>query len=76
MFKRKKLREDLFYRLSVVQLDLPPLRERRQDVNYLTKYFIDYFNSKMNRNIIDISEDVEDIFQKYSWPGNVRELKI
>lgn len=73
--KEKKLREDLFYRLSVVQLDLPSLRERRQDVNYLTKYFIDYFNNKMNRNIIDISEEVEDIFQKYNWPGNVRELR-
>jgi len=73
--KEKKLREDLFYRLSVVQLDLPPLRERQEDIKYLTKYFIDYFNNKMNRNIIDISEDVEEIFRKYSWPGNVREIK-
>jgi len=73
--KGKKLREDLFYRLSVVQLDLPPLRERKEDIKYLTRYFIDHFNNKMNRSIIDISEDVEEIFGKYSWPGNVRELK-
>lgn len=73
--KEKKLREDLFYRLSVVQLDLPPLRERKEDIKYLTRYFIDYFNHKMNRNIIDISEDVEEIFKNYSWPGNVREIK-
>ncbi len=73
--KEKKLREDLFYRLSVVQLDLPPLRERKEDIKYLTRYFIDDFNNKMNRNIIDISEDVEAIFSNYSWPGNVREIK-
>jgi len=73
--RERKLREDLFYRLGVVQLDLPPLRERTGDIKYLTRYFIDYFNNKMNRNIIDVSEDVEEIFKKYSWPGNVRELK-
>lgn len=73
--KEKKLREDLFYRLSVVQLDLPPLRERQEDIKYLIRYFIDDLNIKMNRNIIDISEDVEKIFREYSWPGNVREIK-
>jgi len=73
--KEKKLREDLFYRLSVVQLDLPPLREKKEDIKYLTRYFIDDFNNKMNKNIIDISEDVEEIFRKYYWPGNVREIK-
>ena len=71
----KKLREDLFYRLSVVQLNMPPLRERIDDLNYLVKYFINNFNKQMKKNIVDIDEDVEKIFARYRWPGNVRELK-
>lgn len=73
--KQNKLREDLFYRLSVVQLNIPPLRERVADVNYLVEYFISFFNKKMNKNIVDIDEEVEKIFESYQWPGNVRELK-
>lgn len=73
--RKKKLREDLFYRLSVVRLDIPPLKERREDVKLLTRYFIDSFNRKMNRDVMDVSEEVEKIFEFYSWPGNVREMK-
>lgn len=73
--KEKRLREDLFYRLGVVQVNLPTLKERRKDIKLLTNYFIQQFNMKMSRNIIGISENVEKIFQNYSWPGNIRELK-
>lgn len=70
-----KLREDLFYRLSVVQLSLPPLRERSNDLLFLVNHFIQEFNEKMNRQIIGIDEEVEKLFCAYSWPGNVRELR-
>ena len=70
-----KLREDLFYRLSVVQLSLPPLRERMNDLFYLVNYFIGKYNEKMHRKILGIDEEVENLFRRYPWPGNVRELK-
>ena len=70
-----KLREDLFYRLSVVQLTVPPLRARNNDLYFLTNAFIKEFNGKMNRQIIGIDEEVQGIFEQYDWPGNVRELK-
>ena len=73
--RQKKLREDLFYRLSVVRLDLPPLTERPGDIQRLIHYFIDYYNKKMDRNVIDVSEEVEQLFLHYKWPGNVREMK-
>lgn len=70
-----KLREDLFYRLSVVQLNIPPLRERINDLFYLVSHFISTYNVSMSRNLIGIDEEVETIFRGYNWPGNVRELK-
>lgn len=73
--KNKTLREDLFYRLSVVQISIPPLRERQNDLFYLISHFIDEYNKKMNRDIISIDESVENVFKNYSWPGNVREVK-
>ncbi len=73
--KENKLREDLFYRLSVVQIDIPPLRERTDDLFFLTSHFINKFNHEMNKEIIDIDEEVEKIFKNYNWPGNIRELK-
>lgn len=73
--KEKKIREDLFYRLSVVQLNIPPLRDRMEDIDGLIKYFISTFNIKMSKNIADIDDEVEKIFKSYRWPGNIRELK-
>lgn len=73
--KEGRLREDLFYRLSVVQINIPELKYRKNDIKLLSGYFIDMFNRKMNRNVMGINEDVEEIFIKYAWPGNVRELK-
>lgn len=71
----RKLREDLFYRLSVVQLNIPPLRDRIDDLFYLIDYFIERFNRQMNRSILGIDSDVEEIFRAYQWPGNVREVR-
>lgn len=69
------IRKDLLYRLNTVCLNIPPLRERIVDIGPLSKYFINQFNYQMNKNIIDLTDDVYGIFSDYQWPGNVRELK-
>jgi len=68
-------REDLYYRLKVVELSLPPLRERKDDIMLLVDYFIGKFNDKFNKKVTAISEDVKLLFMDYSWPGNIRELQ-
>ncbi len=68
-------REDLYYRLKIVELRLPPLRDKREDIPLLVEHFLKNFNRKFNKKIIRISEDVQKIFMEYSWPGNVRELE-
>lgn len=70
-----RIRSDLFYRLSVVQINVPPLRERQKDLFYLTDHFLKEFNKLMGREILGLVEEAESIFRAYSWPGNVRELK-
>ncbi len=73
--KAKRLREDLFYRLNVVHIDIPPLRDRIGDILYLTDCFISRYNDRMNKNVLGVSDEVKEIFIDYSWPGNVRELQ-
>ncbi|MDA8077926.1 MAG: sigma-54 dependent transcriptional regulator [Nitrospiraceae bacterium] len=73
--RQGKFREDLYYRLKVVELSLPPLRERREDIPLLTEHFIRKFNARFNREIEDVSPDVMGMFMEYGWPGNVRELE-
>ena len=73
--KDKILREDLFYRLSTVLLDIPPLRERIVDIPLLVNYFIEQNNNRMNKNVSGVNQDVMEMFLNYQWPGNVRELK-
>ncbi len=69
-------REDLYYRLAVVRLDLPPLKERREDIPLLTQYFLDQFCIKYDKpNFPRLSDKLWDMFQMYDWPGNVRELE-
>jgi DNA-binding NtrC family response regulator len=68
-------REDLYYRLSVVRLEVPPLRERKGDIPLLANYFLDHFNLLYGKNIVGFSEGVTALFLKHSWPGNVRELR-
>jgi PAS domain S-box-containing protein len=67
-------RQDLYYRLNVVRLDLPPLRERRGDLDLLVAHFINQCNSKLSRAITAVSDDVRVLFGDYNWPGNIREL--
>jgi len=74
--KDGRFREDLFYRLNVVPIHLPPLRERKEDIEALMEHFIRKFNRKLNRNVEAVSSDVRDIFiGRYDWPGNIRELE-
>lgn len=68
-------REDLFYRLNVVPMHLPPLRERREDIPSLADYFIEKFNKKLDRAITCVDEQVKTFFLQYGWPGNIRELE-
>ena len=68
-------RQDLFYRINVVNLHLPPLRERRGDVEDLVSYFLDYYNRKYNSRARSLSPELIGVLQKYHWPGNVRELE-
>ncbi len=70
-----RFRIDLYYRLSVIQIDLPPLRERGDDVLLLTEHYISGFNERLRRKISGLAPEVAWIFRRYSWPGNVRELR-
>ncbi len=74
--KEHQIREDLFYRLSVVLISLPPLRERiNDDLHALIYYFIEYYNQKFQKQILEITDPVIQIFYEYQWPGNIRELQ-
>jgi len=70
-----KFREDLFYRLSILPIYIPPLRERREDIPLLAKSFIAKFNDEYGRNIVDISNEALKVLMAHDWPGNVRELE-
>ena len=70
-----EFREDLFYRLNVVPISIPPLRERKEDIIPLTLYFIKKLNQDLHRSFQGISEEAVDTLQDYEWPGNVRELR-
>ncbi|HJZ89113.1 MAG TPA: sigma-54 dependent transcriptional regulator [Polyangia bacterium] len=74
MVEEGSFREDLFYRLNVVPIDLPPLRERTEDIPILARYFLDAANRRTGRRL-ELSEDAAGLLQVYSWPGNVRELE-
>jgi two-component system NtrC family response regulator len=73
--ERGDFREDLFYRLNVINIDIPALRERRDDIPLLARHFLDYYSAKNNRIFIDIAPDAMEALINYDWPGNVRELE-
>ncbi len=75
LVKYKKFREDLYYRLNVVNLTIPPLRERKEDIPELVDKFVDKFNRMFGFKVTGVGKDVMSALQKYSWPGNVRELE-
>jgi DNA-binding NtrC family response regulator len=75
MIKKGLFREDLFYRLNVLPIHLPPLRQRKKDIEALSKHFIDKFNLKHSKSITSITPEALDILKSHSWPGNIRELE-
>ncbi|MCT4595146.1 MAG: sigma 54-interacting transcriptional regulator [Anaeromicrobium sp.] len=75
MIEEKRLRKDLFYRINVMPVNLPPLRERTEDIEILVEHFIDKYNRKSNVKIKKVDKDIIRYFKKYNWPGNIRELE-
>ncbi|WP_458413964.1 sigma-54-dependent Fis family transcriptional regulator [Schinkia sp. CFF1] len=73
--KKGHFREDLFFRLNVVSVNIPPLRERNEDFTMLTEYFLKQFASKYEKNILSLSNETMNYFLEYTWPGNIRELQ-
>ncbi len=73
--KEKRFREDLYYRINIVRIKLPPLRERKEDIPLIARYFIERFNKLYKREIKDLSREALRIMLRYNWPGNIRELE-
>lgn len=75
LIAQKIFREDLFYRLNVIKIELPPLRKRKGDIPLLVKHFMQVYSQENNKRIDGISEDVMKVLDNHSWPGNIRELE-
>ena len=75
MVKENKFRDDLYYRLNIVSIRIPPLRERREDIGPLVDYLLAKINKDLHKRVIGVSGEMMKIFMKYSWPGNIRELE-
>ncbi len=73
--RRGEFREDLYFRFKVMEIKLPALRDRKEDIPLLVDHFMDKFNKKLNKEIEGITADVQETLIDYSWPGNVRELE-
>jgi DNA-binding NtrC family response regulator len=75
MLQRGDFREDLYYRLKVIEVTVPPLRERRAEIQHLTGFFMDRYARRYNRASRELSPELQQLFQSYDWPGNIRELE-
>ena len=75
LVSQKNFREDLFYRLNVIKIEVPPLRERKDDILDLSKYFLKNYSDSLDEDLRVISDEAMNIMKKYDWPGNVRELE-
>lgn len=75
MVKKGEFREDLFYRLNVLPIQLPPLRDRKNDIDALASYFIDKFNHQHHKEVLGLSPEAMQLLKAHSWPGNIRELE-
>jgi transcriptional regulator with PAS, ATPase and Fis domain len=75
LVKTNAFRMDLFYRLNVLRLEIPPLRERKDDIPLLIEHFIKQFNASLHKNITDYEPEAKNFLQQYTWPGNIRELR-
>jgi transcriptional regulator with PAS, ATPase and Fis domain len=73
--KQGDFRSDLFYRLNVISIRVPPLRERKDDIRLLLQYFLKIYNQRFNKVIEGFTKEAMDVFLNYSWPGNIRELE-
>jgi len=69
------MREDLFYRLNVIPIHLPPLRERREDIPFLVAHFVQKFNKELGKNVRGVTPEAMAVLERYHWPGNIRELE-
>ena len=75
LVSQKSFREDLFYRLNVIKIDVPPLRERKEDIGVLTKYFLKNHSDSLDEELRVLSPEVVSVIAEYDWPGNVRQLE-
>jgi len=75
LVKEKKFREDLFYRLNVVKIELPPLRQRKDDIPILVNYLLQKINRELHKNVLKVSDEVMSLLNQHDWTGNVRELE-
>jgi len=75
LIEENKFRQDLFFRLNVIKIELPSLYERKEDIPLLVEHFLDIFSKENKKEITGVSEEVMEIFANYSWPGNIRELE-
>lgn len=75
MVRKKEFREDLYYRLNVIPIQLPPLRERTEDISILLNYFLEKYNREFNKNIQGFTPEAMEFLLNYGWPGNIRELE-
>ena len=75
LIENNEFREDLYYRLKVVDLHMPPRRERKEEIPALVGFFIKHFNAKMGKNVLDISPKALEKLIAYEWPGNIRQLR-
>jgi len=75
MVKQRTFREDLYYRLKVFPIDVPPLRQRSEDIPKLVQHFTALYARRMNKTIADIPSETIDALVRYTWPGNIRELQ-
>jgi two-component system response regulator PilR (NtrC family) len=70
-----RFREDLFYRINVIPIHLPPLRERREDIPLLAEHFLGKYSEQMGKDVSGVSHDALELMLRYDWPGNIRELE-
>jgi DNA-binding NtrC family response regulator len=75
LVEKGQFREDLYYRINVIALQMPPLRERKEDIEELTKFFVEKYAKENNKKIKSVSSELKKIFMEYGWPGNIRELE-
>lgn len=75
MVNEGKFRDDLYYRLNIVSIKIPPLRTRRQDIPPLIDYLLTKINLDLHKKVIGVSDEMMEAFMKYNWPGNIRELE-